>query len=88
MLWLAPTLALAAYSSYQENSFTIDDENGVVRSAQLVLCGASTPFKRQGKRFTVARQINCEGLGYIMLTDMDGSQRQCAVGYVTVGAKQ
>ena len=88
MLGLVPLLALTACSSYQENSFTIDDENGVVKSAQLVLCGISTPFKRQGNRFTVARQINCEGSGYIMLTDMDDSQRQCAVGYVTVGARQ
>ena len=89
MLSLAPLLALAGCSLFgEENSFTIEDENGVVTSAQLVLCGASTPFERQNGRFTAIRQIDCEGSGYIQLTDRDGDQRQCVVGYVTPAAEQ
>lgn len=89
LLFLTSLLALAGCSMFGEkNSFTVWDERGVVSSAQLVLCGARSHFERKNGRFTAIRQIDCEGSGYILLTDSDGDQRQCMVGYVTPGAAQ
>ena len=88
VLRLAPLFALAGCSLPSGNSFTVADENAVLRSAQLVLCSTTIPLERHDGRFTATRQIDCEGSGYILLTEASGEQRQCVVGYVTPGAKQ
>lgn len=83
-----PVLLTLASCSAVENTFTVEDEQGSVRSANLVLCGSTTPIQRQGGRFTASEPINCEGSGYIQVTYAAGDQRNCPVGYVTPGSTQ
>src|SRR5690242_19257293 len=87
------TLALAALlapvsCSAVDNTFTVQDEKGAVKAADLVLCGSTTPLRREDGNFTVSKPIDCEGSGHIRLTYASGHEQECPVGYVTPAAKQ
>lgn len=86
-LAFATLLALAACSTV-ENTFTVEDEKGAVKAADLVLCGSTTPLQRSDGRYSISKPIDCEGEGHIRLTYASGHERECLVGYVTPGAKQ
>jgi hypothetical protein len=86
-LSFATLFALVACSEV-ENTFTVEDEAGAVKAADLVLCGSTTALHGRDGRFTVSKPIDCEGGGRIRLTYTSGHKRDCPVGYVTPGAKQ
>ena len=83
---ILPILACACTTSV--DTFQVEDEQELVRSAKLELCGSETPMRRQGRYFWTTRRITCEGSGLIRLTYNDGSTRDCIVGYVTPPADQ
>ena len=86
-LAFAILFALAACSAVA-NTFTVEDEKGAVKAADLVICGSTTPLARSDGSFSVSKPIDCEGEGRIRLTYASGHERECLVGYVTPGAKQ
>lgn len=57
-------------------------------SADLTLCGQSTPLKLADGKFTGAVPIRCEGDGAIKVGFPDRPQVSCPIGYVTPGAVQ
>jgi hypothetical protein len=81
-------LLFAAGCAREDNDFTVEDEQGLVRTAVLELCGKETPLQRDGRRLTVIRTIDCEGDGRIRLTYRTGEHPNCMIGYVTGGARQ
>lgn len=89
MRWLVPVLLIASSSCARtENSFLVTDDNNIVQSAKLMLCGEEKQLRRRGERLTTNRIINCEGSGRIKLRYASGAEHDCLVGYVTPGLTQ
>ena len=57
-------------------------------SADLILCGRSTPLERTDGKFTGTLPIRCEGDGTIKVGFPDRPPVNCPIGYVTPGAVQ
>lgn len=57
-------------------------------SADVFLCGQSTPLPRADGKFTGAVPIRCEGDGAIKVGFRDRPPVRCPIGYVTPGAAQ
>ena len=76
-----PITACACTTSV--DTFQVEDEQELVSSARIELCGFETMMDRRGHYFWATQKITCEGAGLIRLTYNDGSTRECIVGYVT-----
>ncbi|VWX46955.1 exported hypothetical protein [Novosphingobium sp. 9U] len=89
MRWLVlAVLVVVSGCNTATNSFAVEDEQGIVSGANLLLCGAKVPLRRTGKQLLVSYAIDCEATGHVALTYTSGEQHDCLVGYVTQGAVQ
>ena len=78
---IMPIVACACTTSI--DTFRVEDQQKLVRSAQIELCETETTMDRHGRYLWASQEITCEGSGLIRLTYNDGSTRDCVVGYVT-----
>lgn len=84
VLLLAPLLATGC--DRIANTFEVRAVGAT--SADLILCGQSTPLKLADGKFTGTFPIRCEGDGAIKVGFHDRPQVSCPIGYVTPGAVQ
>ena len=81
-------LAALVLTGCSRNTFEVDDPRGLVRSANLDLCGSKFALKRHGQSFTTSRWADCEADGAVTLIYHSGPPQRCIVGYVTSGMGQ
>lgn len=84
ILLLSPLLA--AGCDRAANTFEVRAVGAT--SADLTLCGQSTPLQRTDGKFTGTLPIRCEGDGAIKVNFPDRPSVSCPIGYVTPGAVQ
>ena len=70
------------------DTFTVDDPDGLARSAVLQLEGYDQQLDQSGRRFTTTRRIHRDADGRIRVTYIDGRHVDCIIGYVTPNAGQ
>jgi hypothetical protein len=82
--WLGPIFVSAlAGCSDRQDSFVVEDPNGIARFAVLKLCGSEEPLERKGRVLTTKARTPCEERGTITVTYKDGRVGDCLVGLVT-----
>jgi hypothetical protein len=71
-----------------DNSFTVEDPQGSVVSAELQLCRTRTELTRDSHEFRAKKPIDCEGEGDVLVHLSSGRTTSCPIEYVTPGAEQ
>jgi len=81
---LVSLVTLASCDRY-DDTFTVNDPDGLAKSAVLQLDGEDQPLERDDRRFSTTRRIRRDADGRIRVVYADGRTVDCPIGYVTPG---